>query len=64
MTSPDMDFIDPPGPFESVQQWEKFLQDMLAVEPRTGQIEEEIINARAVIAEKQTALQDDFSDLM
>lgn len=44
--------IDPPTPFASLKEWQDYLAELRAIEPKTDQVRAAIDEAEAVIAEK------------
>lgn len=43
-------FIDPPSPFASLEEWEQFLAEMRAIEPKDADVLRHIAEAEAMIA--------------
>lgn len=43
-------FIDPPGPYATVDEWQIYLTDLESIEPRSDDVKELIAQAKAIIA--------------
>jgi hypothetical protein len=46
-------FIDPPGRFAPLAEWESFLAEMRATRPQTEAIKQAIAEAEQMVTEKQ-----------
>ena len=46
-------FIDPPGPFAPLTEWETFLAEMRATRPRTEAVKQAIAEAERMVSEKR-----------
>ena len=48
-----MRIIDPPSPFASLEEWQTFLEEMKAIEPKDDDIREAIAEAEKMVEEKK-----------
>ena len=48
-------FIDPPGRFAPLAEWESFLAEMRATRPQTEAVKQAIAEAEAKVAEKRAS---------